>query len=237
MAIAVALGMDAMSVCMAIGVRWHGRRQQFRLAWHMGLFQVLMPLVGYATGQKTAGTFAAAGKYLATAIVVGIGVKMLYEAIKSHPGAVAQRTEEAMERAEQSVEKALHVSHGRAAPTIGNSPDMPARIPNRSETKILTDGGIGGDMAPDARKDPTRGWSLMALSLATSVDALLVGFSLGLRGSAGIWATSVVIGATAAAMALCGIAIGRRVGVALGRPAEIIGAAALIVLGVTFLAF
>jgi putative Mn2+ efflux pump MntP len=39
-----------------------------------------------------------------------------------------------------------------------------------------------------------------------------------------------------AAMSLCGVAIGRRVGAALGRPAEIIGAAALIALGVTFLA-
>jgi putative Mn2+ efflux pump MntP len=38
-------------------------------------------------------------------------------------------------------------------------------------------------------------------------------------------------------MSLCGIAIGRRVGAALGRPAEFIGAAALIVLGVTFLFF
>jgi putative Mn2+ efflux pump MntP len=37
-----------------------------------------------------------------------------------------------------------------------------------------------------ARRDPTRGWSLLALSVATSLDALVVGFSLGLKGTSSI---------------------------------------------------
>ena len=45
--VALGLGMDAMSVCMGVGVRWHGPGQKLRLAWHMGLFQFLMPILGW----------------------------------------------------------------------------------------------------------------------------------------------------------------------------------------------
>jgi len=185
--IAVALGADAMSVCMGIGVRWHGPRQKFRLAWHMGLFQFLMPILGWLAGRELAELLAGVGQYVAAALVFLIGAKMLYEALRARPGAVAQETE-------HEVEKVLH-----AHP-----------------------------------KDPTRGWSLIVLSVATSIDALVVGFSLGLKG-AGIWQASLLIGVVAALMALAGVTIGRRLGQALGRPAEAVGAVILLALGVVFL--
>ena len=187
MAIAVGLGMDAMSVCMAVGVKWHGPRQRFRLAWHMGLFQFLMPLAGWAVGSGVAGMLAGVGRYVAAVLVFAVGVKMLYEALKSHPGAAA-------EGAEHFVEEHAHLHP----------------------------------------KDPTRGWSLVLLSVATSIDALVVGFSLGLKGQ-GIWLASAIIGLVAAGMALAGVAIGKRIGKALGRPAELAGAVVLMVLGVSFL--
>ncbi len=84
-------------------------------------------------------------------------------------------------------------------------------------------------------KDPTRGWSLLALSVGTSLDALVVGFSLGIRGSGSIWAASVVIGVVAAAMSLVGALIGTRLGKAIGPVAEAAGAVLLMGLGVTFL--
>jgi putative Mn2+ efflux pump MntP len=188
LAIAVGLGMDAMSVCAAVGVRWHGRRQKFRLAWHMGLFQFLMPILGWLTGSRLAGVLEAVGTYVAAALVFAVGAKMLYEALRAHPGAAAEGAQHAVEPA------------GRA-------------------------GGA----------DPTRGWSLMVLSVATSLDALVVGFSLGLRGTASIWWTSVAIGLTAGAMALAGVVVGQRVGRAIGRPAEIVGAVVLMLLAVSFL--
>ncbi len=187
LAVAAGLGMDAMSVCMAVGVRWNGPGQRFRLAWHMGLFQFLMPVAGWLAGWKLAELLRSVGCYVAAALVFAVGAKMLYEAIRSHPGSVAQQ-------AEHEVEKALH-----ARP-----------------------------------KDPTRGWSLVALSVATSLDALVVGFSLGLRGER-IWAASAVIGVVAALMALAGVAIGKRAGAKFGRPAELAGAVLLMCLGVSFL--
>jgi putative Mn2+ efflux pump MntP len=187
--VALALGMDAMSVCMGIGVKWHGRRQKFRMAWHMGLFQCLMPLLGYLCGTYLAGLLSTWGSRVAGALVIVIGAKMGYEALKSHPGGVA-------EEIEREVEQVTH-----------HHP-----------------------------KDPTRGWSLIVLSVATSIDALVVGVSLALRG-AEIWLSSVVIGLVAAAMALAGIAIGRRIGEYLGRWAEVAGAAVLMGLGVYFIVF
>ncbi len=184
--VAMGLGMDAMSVCMAVGVRWHGPRQKFRLAWHMGLFQFFMPVLGWLAGRELAGLLASIGQYVAAGLVFAVGAKMLYEALRSRPGVVA-------EEAEHLVEKELHVK--------------PA--------------------------DPTRGWSLVALSVATSIDALLVGVSLGIKG-AGIWQVSLIIGIVAGLMALAGVMVGQRVGKALGRYAEAAGAAVLMALGVSF---
>lgn len=180
-ALAVGLGADAMSVCVAVGVRWHGPRQKFRLAWHMGLFQLAMPILGWLAGRRMAAALAGVGGYVAAALVGAVGCKMLYEAIRSRPGGLAGR--------------------------------------------------LGG--AGPRPRDPTRGWSLVALSLATSIDALVVGFSLGLRGR-GIWLASIIIGLVAAGMALVGVSLGRRLGAAIGSGAEIAGAIILLALAVVF---
>lgn len=185
-AIAVGLGLDAMSVSAAVGVRWHGARQKFRLAWHMGLFQFLMPVLGWLAGAQLASLLEKVGSYVAAALVFSVAVKMFYEAVKPHPGAT---------------EEAVATATGTAS----------------------------------SRRDPTRGWSLMVLSIATSLDALVVGFSLGLRGSSSIVWPSLIIGITAAAMSLTGVVIGKRLGDRFGKPAEIAGAVVLMLLAVSFL--
>jgi len=190
LAIAVALGLDAMSVSAAIGVRWHGPRQKFRLAWHMGLFQFLMPVLGWLGGAQLASLLDKIGSYVAAALVFAVAGKMLYEAVKSHPGA-----------AEQAVATA------------------PAEA-----TATAT-----------SRPDPTRGWSLVALSVATSLDALVVGFSLGLKGASSIVWPSLVIGVIAAAMSLAGVMVGKSLGDRFGKPAEIAGAVVLMLLAASFL--
>ncbi|MCK5798679.1 MAG: manganese efflux pump, partial [Deltaproteobacteria bacterium] len=47
-AVAIALAMDAFAVALAAGVSLQrvSQRQTFRLAWHFGLFQALMPIIG-----------------------------------------------------------------------------------------------------------------------------------------------------------------------------------------------
>jgi putative Mn2+ efflux pump MntP len=84
-------------------------------------------------------------------------------------------------------------------------------------------------------RDPTRGWSLMALSVATSLDALVVGVSLGLKRATEIWWASAVIGVVAGLMALTGVVVGQHVGRRFGKAAEVVGAVVLMGLGVSFL--
>jgi len=48
----VALAMDAFAVSIAAGVslKHVSFRQTFRLAWHFGFFQALMPIIGWGAG-------------------------------------------------------------------------------------------------------------------------------------------------------------------------------------------
>ncbi len=50
--ISIALAMDAFTIAVACGLCMPGvsKRQTFRLAFHFGLFQALMPLIGWAAG-------------------------------------------------------------------------------------------------------------------------------------------------------------------------------------------
>ena len=78
--------------------------------------------------------------------------------------------------------------------------------------------------------DPTRGVTLLYLSIATSIDAFAVGISIGVM-NVGIWYPSVIIGLVAAAFTITGITLGSRIGIFLSRKIEILGGIILIVIG------
>ncbi len=80
------------------------------------------------------------------------------------------------------------------------------------------------------RTDPSRGFSLVALSLATSIDALAVGFSLGMLGVEILW-PSLIIGLVTAALSLTGVAMGSTLGRRFGRPVEVLGGFLLTLIG------
>ncbi|NLF24483.1 MAG: manganese efflux pump [Deltaproteobacteria bacterium] len=84
------------------------------------------------------------------------------------------------------------------------------------------------------RADPTRGLTLLMLSLATSIDALAVGLSLAFL-KVQIWYTSVVIGVTTWALSLFGVQVGRSLGLICGRRLEALGGLLLIAIGVRIL--
>jgi putative Mn2+ efflux pump MntP len=85
------------------------------------------------------------------------------------------------------------------------------------------------------RHDPTRGRSLLLLSVATSVDALAVGLSFAALGMT-IWYPSVVIGVVAFFMTLLGTKLGPLLGQIVGRRAELFGGLVLILIGIKILA-
>ena len=77
--------------------------------------------------------------------------------------------------------------------------------------------------------DPSRGLSLVLLSLATSMDALAIGLSFAML-SLNIWYPSVIIGIVASGFSLIGIKMGRRLGKMFGKRMEILGGLILIVI-------
>ena len=168
--IAVGLAMDAFAVSIASGLKLgHVTvRHVFRLAFHFGLFQFLMPVIGWHLGKQVAGVIDSFDHWIAFGLLALIGGRMLWEA--------------------------------------------------------------GSEREPDARTDPTRGMSLVTLSVATSIDALAAGVGLAfLRES--IWIPSVTIGLVTAALTGVGIAFGSRLGSRWGRWAEVVGGCVLILIG------
>lgn len=173
--IAVGLAMDAFAVAIGAGMtlKTVSARQTFRLAWHFGLFQAFMPVIGWLAGLSIAGWIAPVDHWIAFGLLAAIGGKMIYEALKDE--------DEVTERG-----------------------------------------------------DPTKGWSLILLSIATSIDALAVGLSLALL-NVDIWYPAVVIGLVAAALTIVGLQLGTRFGALLGRRMEVVGGLILIGIGVKIL--
>ena len=81
--IAVALAMDAFAVAIATGVslKQVSIRQTFRLSWHFGLFQALMPLIGWVLGASVQGYMEAYTHWVAFILLAVVGTNMLKEAV------------------------------------------------------------------------------------------------------------------------------------------------------------
>ena len=176
LAIAVGLAMDAFAVSLAGGAggRLRHPRPALRLAFHLGLFQSMMPVIGWYLGSQAVRFVGGLGGWIAFALLAYIGGRMVISGFRSDAGDERQET------------------------------------------------------------DPSRGWTLLALSVATSIDAMAVGVSLAMVG-VGIWQPSVIIGVVTAGMSLVGIAIGNRVGARWGSRVEMAGGLLLVVIGIRIL--
>ncbi len=82
--------------------------------------------------------------------------------------------------------------------------------------------------------DPTRGWSLVMLSVATSIDAFAVGLSLAWLHT-NIWSTVLVIGLVTGGLTVVGMLLGRQLGARFGRRMSVFGGLVLIAIGVKIL--
>ena len=172
--IAIALAMDAFAVALAAGVVLHpvSKRQLFRLGFHFGLFQGMMPVLGWLAGLSVQSLISAYDHWIAFGLLSFVGGKMIYEAF------------------------------------------------DHEEEK--------------ERSDPTRGATMVMLSVATSIDALAVGLSLAVIG-VDIWTPALVIGITAAVLTVIGMLLGGRIGMIWGKRVEVIGGCVLISIGLKIL--
>ncbi len=171
--IAVGLAMDAFAVSIMAGltIEQLTHRHVFRLSFHFGLFQFMMPVLGWLAGRSLAEYISNWDHWVAFGLLAAISGKMLWEIRSSDQ-------------------------------------------PNSS--------------------DPTRGLSLVTLSIATSIDALAVGLSMAFLGVS-IWLPSVVIGLVAGLLTMVGIRFGGRIGPRGGRLTRLVGAGILMAIGIRIL--
>ncbi len=172
--IAFSLGIDAFSVALGAGAYLEktNRRQKFRLSFHFGLFQFIMPLIGWFAGSQVAQLIAKWDHWVVLILLSIVGGKMIYDAVAPEGNSVAT--------------------------------------------------------------DITKGYKLIALSIATSIDALAVGFSMALIKQE-IFIPALIIGLVAAIMTLIGMFIGERASVRYGKKAQIFGGIVLIIIGLKIL--
>jgi len=74
-------------------------------------------------------------------------------------------------------------------------------------------------------------WALMLQGIATSIDALSVGFAIAEYSGAEALAASLIIGAVTFAICMGGLFLGRRFGMKLADKASILGGLILIAIG------
>ena len=83
-------------------------------------------------------------------------------------------------------------------------------------------------------RDPSRGRTMVMLSVATSLDAMAIGLSIAML-KVEVWYPSVVIGLVTFALSITGLLLGNRLGARFGKRMEVFGGAILIVIGLRIL--
>jgi putative Mn2+ efflux pump MntP len=90
--IAIALAMDAFAVSLGAGATSYANnaRARFRLSFHFGLFQCLMPIAGWVLGTTVAPYIASVDHWIAFALLALVGVRMIREALSGGDAAYAR---------------------------------------------------------------------------------------------------------------------------------------------------
>ena len=88
--LAIALAMDAFAVSIGLGAKSQKQtpdyllRLAFYAALYFGIAQGIMPLIGYLLGAALLGWLASAAPWIGGFILIGLGGKMIYEAVQSN---------------------------------------------------------------------------------------------------------------------------------------------------------
>lgn len=80
--LAVALGADAFSVCLGLGMAGIRRKQMFVVSTTIFVFHVLMPLAGWYVGKLAGNLVGQAASAIGAMILIFLGIKMLWETYK-----------------------------------------------------------------------------------------------------------------------------------------------------------
>ncbi len=173
--LAIALSMDAFAVSVGLGSKNAKNTKTLALlvSIYFGLFQGLMPLIGYFGGKGVIGWVDSYAHWIAFFLLLLIGGKMIYESIAE---------------------------------------------------------GIEEDIAQITHR------VMLVLAIATSIDAMVAGFTLTLL-EVNPFIACGIIGATTFLFSWAGVFVGAKSGVWLESKAELLGGVILIAIGFKILLF
>lgn len=172
--IALGLAMDAFAVSITSGLALKKAKvnDALRMALSFGLFQAIMPAVGWRIGIGLRDFISGIDHWIAFGLLLLVGCKMIYEALSAKP-------------------------HKKGINSLSF-------------------------------------YSILVLSIATSIDALAVGVSFALLGVS-IILPIVVIGSITFLLSFFGFVAGSKFGRLLGKKVEIAGGVVLISIGIKIL--
>ena len=178
----IGLAMDAFSVCVANGLSEGNiqRRRKYKLATVFGMFQMIMPIIGWCCVKTISEYFKGFQifiPWIALILLSYIGGKMIYEELK-------------------------------------RKKEMASEKPDTEEEK-----GITSDR------------QLIIQGIATSIDALSVGFTIADQKMPAAFISAVIIGAVTFMICMVGLKIGEKAGEHLSKKATIVGGIILIGIG------
>lgn len=92
LAIALAMAMDTFAVAIGVSLVMRGctPRQTLRMAGSFGLFQFLMPIVGWAAGRTVVDLIRDFDHWVAAGLLVFVGGKMMFEAFEKREESEAE---------------------------------------------------------------------------------------------------------------------------------------------------
>lgn len=173
--IAISLSIDCFAVALSgsASVKTRAALPVLRVALAFGLFQALMPVLGWLVGQTIVNLVANYDHFVAFALLAIVGGRMVWESF--HP---------------------------------------------KDERSKIT--------------DISKGFVLLTLAVATSIDAFAIGLTLAFL-KVHIAVASITIGTIAFVATVLGFVLGRKVSKLMGRWAETIGGVVLIGIGLRIL--
>lgn len=82
---AVALGMDAFSIGIGVGLRGIRLIHIARLSFTIAVFHMIMPVLGMLTGHLVSRLFGQLATFVAGVVLVLLGIHMVYQSLKEEP--------------------------------------------------------------------------------------------------------------------------------------------------------
>ena len=208
--IGVGLAMDAfaVSICKGLAMRRMNYKKAIIIAAFFGVFQALMPALGYVLGTTFANKIAAIDHWIAFILLALIGANMIKEALSDDD--------------EEEEAEIRNLKRGPEEGTIG--------VYSLDSCSISPTGQVALSREDNGIKEILGFKTMFLLAVATSIDALAMGVTFAFLNVNIIPAISF-IGVVTFTCSAIGVKIGNVFGLKYKSKAEIAGGVILILLG------